>query len=219
MKKFAVTLFAAALLSTSALSSVRAEAPKGEIPVDRVILSTSGLANFVHRMEVKDNANVEFPVRFEQVDDILKSLVIFDRKGRLGGVTLPGKQPLEQVFKDLPFTQAQLSNPMLLINAYQGATITLKGGGNAAQLVGGGGVLGVIDADDCTAAEVERIVERPRLGPEGTVGNHNRPDPWRKAGRGQCGTGLAVAFLDGQHDMALACSLPVGIGPARGRVE
>lgn len=132
MKKFAVTLFAAALLSSTALSFARAEGPSGEIPVDRVILSTSGLANFVHKMQVKDNATVEFPVRFEQVDDILKSLVIFDRQGRLGGVTLPGKQPLEQVFKDLPFSQGQLSNPMLLINAYQGASITLKGGGNAA---------------------------------------------------------------------------------------
>lgn len=130
MKKFAVTLFVATLLSTSALSAF-AENPKGEIPVDRVILSTSGLANFVHKMQVTDNATVEFPVRFEQVDDILKSLVIFDKKGRLGGVTLPGKQPLEQVFKDLPFTQDQLASPMMLLNAYQGATITLKGNGSA----------------------------------------------------------------------------------------
>lgn len=131
MKKFAATVLIAALLSTSALSGARAEGT-GEIPVDRVILSTSGLANFVHKMQVKDNATVEFPVRFEQVDDILKSLIIFDKKGRLGGVTLPGKKPLEQVFKDLPFSQGQLSNPMLLLNAYQGASITLKGGGNAA---------------------------------------------------------------------------------------
>lgn len=130
MKKFAVTLFVATLLSTSTLSAY-AENPKGEIPVDRVILSTSGLANFVHKMQVTDNATVEFPVRFEQVDDILKSLVIFDKKGRLGGVTLPGKQPLEQVFKDLPFTQDQLASPMMLLNAYQGATITLKGNGSA----------------------------------------------------------------------------------------
>ena len=130
MKKFAVTLFVATLLSTSALSAY-AENPKGEIPVDRVILSTSGLANFVHKMQVTDNATVEFPVRFEQVDDILKSLVIFDKKGRLGGVTLPGKQPLEQVFKDLPFTQGQLASPMMLLNAYQGAAITLKGNGSA----------------------------------------------------------------------------------------
>ncbi len=130
MKKFAITFFVATLLSTSALSAF-AENPKGEIPVDRVILSTSGLANFVHKMQVTDNATVEFPVRFEQVDDILKSLVIFDKKGRLGGVTLPGKQPLEQVFKDLPFTQDQLASPMMLLNAYQGATITLKGNGSA----------------------------------------------------------------------------------------
>jgi len=130
MKKVIAVTFAAALLSASAL----AVAAEKEIPVDRVILSTSGLANFAHRMEVKDNATVEFPVRFEQVDDILKSLVIFDEKGRLGGVTLPGKEPLAQVFKDLPFTQAQLQNPMLLLNAYQGATVTATG--NSASMTG-----------------------------------------------------------------------------------
>lgn len=132
MKKFMGLLLAATLLSTTALSAARAaETGAGEIPVDRVILSTSGLANFVHKMQVTDSASVEFPVRFEQVDDILKSLVIFDKKGRLGGVTLPGKQPLAQVFKDLPFTQEQLASPMLLLNAYQGATITLKGNSSA----------------------------------------------------------------------------------------
>lgn len=130
MKKVIAVTFAAALLSTSAL----AFAAEKEIPVDRVILSTSGLANFVHQMEVKDNAKVEFPVRFEQVDDILKSLVIFDEKGRLGGVTLPGKEPLAQVFKDLPFTQAQLQNPMLLLNAYQGAVVTATG--NSSSMTG-----------------------------------------------------------------------------------
>jgi len=123
MKRFIAVTFTAALLSTSAF----AFAAEKEIPVDRVILSTSGLANFVHQMDVKDNAKVEFPVRFEQVDDILKSLVIFDEKGRLGGVSLPGKEPLAQVFKDLPFTQAQLQNPMLLLNAYQGAVVEAKG--------------------------------------------------------------------------------------------
>ena len=130
MKKFVAVTFAAALLSSSAL----ALAAEKEIPVDRVILSTSGLANFVHQMDVKDNAKVEFPVRFEQVDDILKSLVIFDEKGRLGGVTLPGKEPLAQVFKDLPFTQAQLQNPMLLLNAYQGAAVEATG--NSATMKG-----------------------------------------------------------------------------------
>ena len=122
MKKFIAATTLAVLLSTTAIAYA-----EKEIPVDRVILSTSGLANFVHQMQVKDNATVEFPVRFQQVDDILKSLVIFDKKGRLGGVTLPGQQPLAQVFKDLPFSQGQLNNPMLLLNAYQGASVTAKG--------------------------------------------------------------------------------------------
>lgn len=104
-----------------------------DIPIDRVILSTSGLANIEHRAKVKGDVNVEFPVRFEQVDDILKSLVIFDRAGKLGGVTLPGKQPLTQVFRDLPFSHGQLSSPMLLLNAYQGAVVSAKfAGGNVA---------------------------------------------------------------------------------------
>lgn len=104
---------------------------QSEIPVDRVILSTSGLANFMHHAEVTDNAKVEFPIRLEQVDDILKSLVVFDSKGRLGSVTLPGKQPLDQIFKDLPFRRGQLSNPAELLNAYQGAAVTVKAGKSA----------------------------------------------------------------------------------------
>lgn len=98
-----------------------------EMPVNSVILSTSGLANFEHRAKVDGNSKLEFPVRFEQVDDILKSLIVFDKSGRLGGVTLPGKQPLAQVFKDLPFTQEQLSNPAALLNAYQGAKVKVTG--------------------------------------------------------------------------------------------
>lgn len=101
------------------------------ITVDRVILSTSGLANLEHKAKVSGDTTLSFPVRLEQVDDILKSLVIFDRGGAISNVTLPGKQPVAEVFKDLPFTQDQLENPMMLLNAYQGATVTMKLPGSA----------------------------------------------------------------------------------------
>lgn len=114
------------LMMTSALAYSAASYAE-DMPVNSVILSTSGLANFEHRAHVSNNAKLEFPVRFEQVDDILKSLIVFDKRGRIGGVTLPGKQPLTQVFKDLPFTQEQLNNPMTLLNAYQGAQVSLTG--------------------------------------------------------------------------------------------
>lgn len=122
MKRIFVSL---AALMIFAGTSYAADQKTSEIPVDRVILSTSGLANFVHKMPVDGDREVSFPVRFNQVDDILKSLVVFDKGGKLGGVTLPGKKPLDQVFKDLPFTKAQLASPMLLLNSYQGALVSL----------------------------------------------------------------------------------------------
>ncbi len=118
--------FLTGVLMTSALA-FSAAAFADDMPVNSVILSTSGLANFEHRAHVSGNAQLEFPVRYEQVDDILKSLIVFDKNGRIGAVTLPGKQPLAQVFKDLPFTQEQLNNPMTLLNAYQGAEVAVEG--------------------------------------------------------------------------------------------
>jgi hypothetical protein len=118
--------FLTSVLMTSALALGTA-AYAEDMPVNSVILSTSGLANFEHRAHVSGNAQLEFPVRYEQVDDILKSLIVFDKQGRIGAVTLPGKQPLAQVFKDLPFTQEQLNNPMTLLNAYQGAEVAVEG--------------------------------------------------------------------------------------------
>jgi hypothetical protein len=128
MKKYTAKHIAAFLLGAAVFAG-GSVVYAGEIPVDRIILSTSGLAQFEHRAQVTGNAALEFPVRLEQVDDILKSLVVFDAKGRVGGVTLPGKQPLDQIFKDLPFDRKQLTSSMMLLNAYQGAVVTARGAG------------------------------------------------------------------------------------------
>src|SRR5690606_20292036 len=40
---------------------------------------------------------------------------------------LPGKQPLAQIFRDLPFDREQLSSAMMLLNAYQGAVLEARG--------------------------------------------------------------------------------------------
>ncbi len=118
-------LICAALLSATVFP---ASLHAAEMSIDRVILSTSGLANIVYSADVTGESHLEFPVRLNQVDDVLKSLVVFDTKGKVGGVTLPGRQPLDEIFKDLPFTPAQLSNPVALLNAYQGAAVTVTTG-------------------------------------------------------------------------------------------
>lgn len=124
------TLVMAGMMTASAAWAETQDSAK-PLPVDRVVLSTAGLAHIEHSVSVNGTDSVSVPVRLNQVDDVLKSLVIFDSKGSLGAVTLPGKQPLAEAFRDLPFKQNELSNPILLLNAYQGASITLTVGGSA----------------------------------------------------------------------------------------
>ncbi len=107
--------------------AVSSSAHATDMPVDRVILSSSGLAQFERQADVSGNATLQFPVRRDQVDDVLQSLVVFDPKGHIGSVTLAGRQPLDQIFKGLPFSHAQLDNVVALLNAYQGTDVTVKG--------------------------------------------------------------------------------------------
>ncbi len=98
-----------------------------ELPLKRVTLSTSGLAQFEHQGKVSGNTAISLPVRLDQVDDVLKSLVVLDHAGNFGGVTLPGREPLSQIFRDLPFDQDALQSPETLLKALQGAEVKTGG--------------------------------------------------------------------------------------------
>lgn len=97
------------------------------LPLKRVTLSTSGLAQFEHQGSVTGNTDLNLPVRLDQVDDVLKSLVVLDDGGTFGGVTLPGREPLSEIFRDLPFDQKALQSPSDLLRALQGTDVTITG--------------------------------------------------------------------------------------------
>jgi hypothetical protein len=118
MKRMALAVFAAGL-------SFGAQAD--ELPLKRVVLSTSGLAQFSHAGEAAAGSALELPVRLDQVDDLLKSLTIFDREGALGAVSLPGQSPLSELFRDLPFSPDALNSQAALLNALAGADIEIEG--------------------------------------------------------------------------------------------
>jgi hypothetical protein len=86
-----------------------------ELPLTRVVLSTSGVAQFTHSGPVAAGSTVEVAVRLDQVDDILKSLVVFDKAGAIGPVSLPGKAPLAELFRDLPFGPDALDSSRALL--------------------------------------------------------------------------------------------------------
>ncbi len=116
-------LSAAALLVVLSAPALAAEA----LPLKRVTLSTSGLAQFEYHGAVTGDATLSLPVRLDQVDDVLKSLVVLDDGGSFGGVSLPGREPLDTIFRDLPFDADALRSPETLLASLQGAEVQING--------------------------------------------------------------------------------------------
>ncbi len=98
-----------------------------DLTLKRVLLSTGGVGYFEYEALVDGEAELSLDVRLDQVDDVLKSIVVFDDKGGVGGIELPGRKPLKQVFRDLPFGRKALQSPVALLNALQGAEVTVGG--------------------------------------------------------------------------------------------
>lgn len=118
MKKL---LTSASLLSLIVFSNAHADT----LPLKRITISSAGLSQLYHQGELKKDANISIPAQTDQVDDLLKSLVILDSAGHIQSVSLPGKQPLIEQFKDFPFTEQDLQNPYTLLKALQGANVAI----------------------------------------------------------------------------------------------
>ncbi|MHA1153931.1 MAG: hypothetical protein ACTSQ7_14940 [Alphaproteobacteria bacterium] len=102
----------------------------GELTLERVMLSSGGVGYFEYTAEIEGDAELALRVRLDQVDDVLKSIVVYDDAGVVGQVRLPGREPLAQAFRDLPFGPAALESPAALFNALQGARLRASGDAN-----------------------------------------------------------------------------------------
>lgn len=116
-----------ALLPTALVVGLICGAEAAELPLARVVLSNSGLAQFTRTGTVTASSSIDLAVRLDQVDDILKSLTVFDEGGAVGAVSLPGKAPLVELFRDLPFGPDALTSPTALLNALVGAEVEIAG--------------------------------------------------------------------------------------------
>ncbi|MEI9987840.1 MAG: hypothetical protein WDN69_34800 [Aliidongia sp.] len=99
----------------------------GDLALKRVMLSSGGVAYVEYEAEIDGDAELPLDVPLDQVDDVLKSIVVFDSKGGVGSASLPGREPLAQSFRDLPFDQQALNSPADLLNALQGAEVRIGG--------------------------------------------------------------------------------------------
>ncbi len=102
-------------------------AEAADLALKRVLLSTGGVGLYEFEAEVEGDATVELKAPLDQVDDILKSLVVFDDAGGVGGLDLASAEPLAETFKALPFTAADLQSTPQLLTALRGAEIEIGG--------------------------------------------------------------------------------------------
>ena len=117
-------LLIVALLGLLALPGI---ASAQELALKRVMLSSAGLGYFEYEATVENDATLKLTVPLDQVDDVLKSLVVYDDKGGVGGLGLPGREPLKHAFKDSPFDENALQSPADLLSALKGAQVSVGG--------------------------------------------------------------------------------------------
>jgi hypothetical protein len=98
-----------------------------DLPVSTVMLFSSGVGYFEHVGSVRGNATTELRFHTNQINDILKSLVVEDQGGgRIGAITYPSQDPVDKTLRS--FQVDITANPSLadLLNQLRGAGVTVQ---------------------------------------------------------------------------------------------
>jgi hypothetical protein len=119
-----VALIVAIAFAGASVSSA-AEISQTEVPVRSVVLYSSGVGYFEHAGMINGEASTELRFKTHQINDLLKSLILEDRGGRVSGVVYPSQDPLS---KTLGSFQVNINgNPSLadLLTQLRGAKLTV----------------------------------------------------------------------------------------------
>lgn len=127
----------AILLLSAAFPAISLAADNGAIRA--ITLSSGGLAEVSRSAAVDSDGVARIEVPLDQVDDMLKSLVVNETGGSVAGMSLAGPQPLQETFKGLPFTPETLSSVPSLLTSIQGARVSVTSGGKTVE----GSILGI----------------------------------------------------------------------------
>ncbi|WP_112607102.1 DUF4139 domain-containing protein [Rhizobium sp. WW22] len=123
-----------------------------------ITLSSGGLAQVSRSANINGDGMIRIEVPLDQVDDILKSLVVNGSAGSVAGMSLAGPQPLQETFKGLPFTPEALSSVPSLLTSMQGARVSVTSGGKTVE----GNILGIETrkSGDKAAAYLLTVIDR-----------------------------------------------------------
>src|SRR5438067_505887 len=69
------------------------------LPIKQVVLFNAGVGYFQREGEVDGNARVELSFPAGDINDLLKSLVLQDAKGRIGTVNCDSADPIDKILR------------------------------------------------------------------------------------------------------------------------
>src|SRR4051794_2929466 len=125
----ALFLVAACAAPASAQTTRPAAGGGADVPVRAVVLFSSGVGYFEHFGTVRGDGSTELRFKTDQVNDVLKSLLLQDLDGGTAGtVSYPSQEPLDRTLKS--FQVDVTANPSLpdLLNQLRGAKLKVTSG-------------------------------------------------------------------------------------------
>lgn len=133
LRMFAIALAVAAVplgagvAMGQATAAAVAPAAQTDVPVKLVMLYSSGVGYFEHHGSVEGNSSTEIRFKTEQINDLLKSLVLQDLdKGQVTAITYPSLDPLDKLLKSFQVDVSQNLSRADLLKQLRGAKVTLE---------------------------------------------------------------------------------------------
>ena len=146
----------------AALAAVSLAAAAEELPVRSVVLSNAGLAQIERGGTLAPDAPVTLRVPTEDVDDILKSLLLRDAApgARVEGVRLPAQDLAAEAFRGLPLRPENFESQVALLGALRGQVVEAGGATGRLGDVAEGGEAGALRVSLITPAGVRLLLLR-----------------------------------------------------------
>lgn len=147
------------LASGLALASTTIAQPDETMPVSAVTLYRSGVGSFDREGTVTGNEKVSLAFDADQINDILKSLVVIDRDGgRVGAVSYSADEPIARRLQAMGLNDPSQLSLGVLLGEFQGAEVTMTTTGGELT----GRILGV-ETHTITDGDTSRQVRRVSL--------------------------------------------------------
>jgi hypothetical protein len=112
-------------------SAERAAAPQHsaeQLPIQRITLYRSGVGSFERRGMIDGNATIQLRFKTDQVNDILKSMVVLDLskgQGRIDGISYGSKEPLNRRLGSFAVDISGNPTVAALLGALRGSEVTV----------------------------------------------------------------------------------------------